>query len=74
MAFGFIWKKQLMWFLTLLLVVGFGLALGAMLQERFQENATVDSGKNEPSLTNFPTTPPGTDMEPPSGEPPRRVQ
>lgn len=45
MAFGFIWKKQFVWFLTLVLVVGFGLLLGAMLQERFQENAIVDSGE-----------------------------
>lgn len=43
MALSFIWKKQLVWFITLLLVVVLGLTIGALLHDTFRGNDTNDT-------------------------------
>ncbi len=65
MALSFIWKKQLVLFITLLLVIILGLTIGAFLHDTFrgetqEVNATKAFGVKVavPSLP-YPTTPPG---------------
>lgn len=77
MALSFIWKKQLVWFITLLLVIVLGLTIGALLHDTFQENEISDVENMEgkapgvkvaiPSLP-YPTTKPGVNG--PAGNPP----
>jgi len=67
MALSFIWKKQLVWFITLLLVIVLGLTIGAVLHDTFNEinpnNVNDSVGKAPgvkvavPSLP-YPTTKP----------------
>ena len=77
MALSFIWKKQLVWFITLLLVIILGLTIGALLHDTFRENEISDAENLEgkapgvkiaiPSLP-YPTTKPG--VSGPTGNPP----
>ena len=82
MAIGFIWKKQLVWYLTLLVVIVLGLGIGALLHDRFQEGddagtSSVNAGKPmsagvkiaTPSLP-YPTTKPNVGI--PTSSPPVR--
>lgn len=77
MALSFIWKKQLVWFITLLLVIVLGLTIGALLHDTFRGNnvSSADDIKGKapgvkvgiPSLP-YPTTKPG--VSGPTGNPP----
>ncbi len=77
MALSFIWKKQLVWFITLLLVIVLGLTIGALLHDTFRRNEMGDAGDIKgkapgvkvaiPSLP-YPTTKPG--VSGPSGNSP----
>ena len=63
MALSFIWKKQLVWFITLLLVVILGLTIGAFLHDLVQDTrvsaeSTPVVKVAVPSLP-YPTTRPG---------------
>lgn len=80
MALTFIWKKQLVWFITLLLTIVLGLTIGAVLQDILRDEDAVigdtktGTGANPevkigiPSLP-FPTSAPGREVAP-SGNPP----
>lgn len=79
MAIGFIWKKQLVMFITMFIVVFLGLTIGALLQDRFrvfdekapeqtqgvqgQNTSAMGSYIQVPSLA-FPTTQPGVTPPP----------
>lgn len=77
MALTFIWKKQLVWFITLLLVIVLGLTIGAVLHDTFRDEYAAVGANDEkvpavkiaiPSLP-FPTAAPGGESVP-NGNPP----
>lgn len=70
MALSFIWKKQLVLFVTLILVIALGLTIGIFLHDVFQKTTVNTESENSekvlrpgvkivvPSLP-YPTTKPG---------------
>lgn len=48
MAIGFIWKKQIVMFVTIFVVVFIGLSIGALLHDKFAKDLIVEK---KPSQT-----------------------
>ncbi len=56
MAIGFIWKKQIVMFITMFLVVFIGLTIGAFLHDTFTENLiVVEDGQKATQATSAKT-------------------